>query len=376
MLALLIAAAVAAYAWDRANANEIANGIRVDGVPIGGLSDADAKRKLRAELIQPLEQPITVVLDGKQYVLGPKHLNVQANLSAMLAAAHDASRQGSLPTRLWRYATGEDVSDNLPARVNYSHNGVNDFIDVVAQQVDQAPTDASVQPGPASINLVSGHDGIALDKSKLRSELNDEIGSSDTRRVVHAPVYRTKPAVSTDELAAKYPTYLTVDRTNFQIRLWKNLKLAKTYPIAVGMQGLETPAGTYTINDKQVNPSWHVPNDAWAGDLAGKVIPPGPEDPIKARWNGAGNADHRARLPAGSVQLPVDGSGGDGAVLVLIQPSVRRSEPAARAKRLRAPAAMDSHEARGDQHDRRRDRQSRALSAPGDRGIGARHCRG
>ena len=41
-----------------------------------------------------------------------------------------------------------------------------------------------------------------------------------------------------------------------------------------------------------MNPSWHVPNSAWAGDLAGKVIPPGPQDPIKARWlgifNGAG----------------------------------------------------------------------------------------
>ena len=41
-----------------------------------------------------------------------------------------------------------------------------------------------------------------------------------------------------------------------------------------------------------MNPSWHVPNSSWAGALAGRVIPPGPDDPIKARWlgfyNGAG----------------------------------------------------------------------------------------
>jgi lipoprotein-anchoring transpeptidase ErfK/SrfK len=54
----------------------------------------------------------------------------------------------------------------------------------------------------------------------------------------------------------------------------------------VGQAGLETPAGQYTIDDKQVNPSWHVPDSPWAGDLAGQVIPPGPEDPIKARWMG------------------------------------------------------------------------------------------
>jgi lipoprotein-anchoring transpeptidase ErfK/SrfK len=29
-----------------------------------------------------------------------------------------------------------------------------------------------------------------------------------------------------------------------------------------------------------------VPNSAWAGALAGKLIPPGPDDPIKARWMG------------------------------------------------------------------------------------------
>ena len=29
-----------------------------------------------------------------------------------------------------------------------------------------------------------------------------------------------------------------------------------------------------------------MPNSAWAGDLAGQVIPPGPSNPIKARWMG------------------------------------------------------------------------------------------
>ena len=36
-----------------------------------------------------------------------------------------------------------------------------------------------------------------------------------------------------------------------------------------------------------MNPAWHVPNSAWAGDLAGQIIPGGvPENPLKARWLG------------------------------------------------------------------------------------------
>ena len=75
-----------------------------------------------------------------------------------------------------------------------------------------------------------------------------------------------------------------VDRKAFTLRFFSHLKPARTYPIAVGRQGLETPAGLYDVQWKQTNPSWYVPNSAWAGKLAGKVIPPGPDDPIKARW--------------------------------------------------------------------------------------------
>ena len=36
-----------------------------------------------------------------------------------------------------------------------------------------------------------------------------------------------------------------------------------------------------------MNPAWSVPNSAWAGGLAGTVVPGGtPQNPLKARWLG------------------------------------------------------------------------------------------
>jgi lipoprotein-anchoring transpeptidase ErfK/SrfK len=67
---------------------------------------------------------------------------------------------------------------------------------------------------------------------------------------------------------------------------FKRLKLANTYRIGVGRAGFETPSGLYRVQNKAVNPSWFVPDKPWAGSLAGKVIPPGPDNPIKARWMG------------------------------------------------------------------------------------------
>jgi lipoprotein-anchoring transpeptidase ErfK/SrfK len=88
-------------------------------------------------------------------------------------------------------------------------------------------------------------------------------------------------------VSKKYPVVIDVNRGAFQLTLYKKLKKVKTYPIAVGQAGLETPEGLYKIANKAENPAWHVPNSAWAGSLAGTVIPGGaPDNPIKARWLG------------------------------------------------------------------------------------------
>src|SRR5262249_9717749 len=99
-------------------------------------------------------------------------------------------------------------------------------------------------------------------------------------------VKQTKPKVTTKDLPQAYARYIVINRETFTLRFFQNLKLVRSYTVAVGQQGLETPAGLYHAQDKQVNPSWQVPNSAWAGSLAGQTIPPGPEDPLKARWIG------------------------------------------------------------------------------------------
>ena len=120
----------------------------------------------------------------------------------------------------------------------------------------------------------------------MTKQINVAAQSPGRDQPVQAVVKTTKPEVTTKDLASAYPRYIYIDRGSFTLRFYSHLKLVKSYTIAVGQQGLETPAGLYHALDKQVDPSWHVPNSAWAGSLAGQVIPPGPADPLKARWIG------------------------------------------------------------------------------------------
>jgi lipoprotein-anchoring transpeptidase ErfK/SrfK len=288
---LLLLLAVGAYAVDRANSDQIADGVRVGDVDVGGLSTDEARTRLHARLGAPLERPVTVRFEGAEYTLSPDRLELRADIDGMVDAALDASRSGGLPTRVWRYATGGSVDREIAPQLTYSAQALDGFLSEVADEINRPARDATVSPGPASLNAVPGQDGVTVRVNELRSRVRSAI-ESPHHRTVSVPADRVKPEVTTDELAQQYPAYITIDRAAFQLRLWKNLKLANTYSIAVGMQGLETPAGTYKIYDKQVNPTWYVPDSAWAGDLAGEVIPPGPDNPLQARWmgffNGAG----------------------------------------------------------------------------------------
>ncbi len=282
---LLLVLAAAAYAVDRAHSDKIADGVRVGGVSVGGLSTDQARHRVRTRLAKPIDKPVTVAFEGKKYVLSPERLELRADVDGMVDEALAASRSGGFPERVWRYTTGGSVDREVAPQITYSANALDGFVNEIAEQVNREPLDATVAPTPSSLNAVEGQDGVTLSTGDLKRQLRAAI-DSPRHRTVSAPAKRVKPEVTTDELAESYPVFLTVDRGAFQLRLWNNLELAKTYTIAVGQAGLETPAGEYTISDKQVNPSWHVPNSDWAGDLAGQVIPPGPDDPLKARWMG------------------------------------------------------------------------------------------
>jgi lipoprotein-anchoring transpeptidase ErfK/SrfK len=176
------------------------------------------------------------------------------------------------------------------------------FVKSVGGHIDEDPVDATISIGSGGVQKVDSKDGRELDTEALKNDVAGELVEPTADHRIDAPVEHIEAKVSTAELAKKYPSVIIINRGGFQLTLYKNLRVAKTYRIAVGRQGLETPAGQYNIQDKQVNPSWHVPNSAWAGDLAGQVIPPGPADPIKARWMGiAGGAGIHGTDDVGSL---------------------------------------------------------------------------
>jgi lipoprotein-anchoring transpeptidase ErfK/SrfK len=275
------------YAFDRSVKTKIADGVTVNGVDVGGLTPQRARAKLSAALLAPLDRPVSVRYQGRRFTLTQTQAQIAIDIDGSVDRALAASRAGNVLTRTWREVRGAELGAKVDAKISWSRAAVRKLVRRVRDKLTIEPRDASVDLESGHVNPVTSRDGRAVDSSGLRREIQAELLDAGDTRIARVHTSVVQPKVTTKELAKKYPAILVVNRGAFKLTLYKDLELAKTYGIAVGQIGLETPAGLYHIQNKAINPAWHVPNSAWAGDIAGTVIPGGiPSNPLKARWLG------------------------------------------------------------------------------------------
>lgn len=96
------------------------------------------------------------------------------------------------------------------------------------------------------------------------------------------PVRAQKIAIpeKTDTAAAAQPAatrMIIVSLEDRRLALVENGEVKAVYPVAVGKASTPSPTGTFTIVNHVVNPTYYH---------HGKVVPPGPENPVGNRWMG------------------------------------------------------------------------------------------
>ncbi|OKH22599.1 hypothetical protein NIES593_12465 [Hydrococcus rivularis NIES-593] len=74
-------------------------------------------------------------------------------------------------------------------------------------------------------------------------------------------------------------TRLVLKLRERRVYLYQGDEIQESYPVAVGKKGWETPTGNFQVIQKVENPAWEHP---WNG----KIVPPGPDNPLGERWIG------------------------------------------------------------------------------------------
>jgi lipoprotein-anchoring transpeptidase ErfK/SrfK len=271
---------------DAARKEVIADGVRIASVDVGGLDRDEARELVQRELGDQAAKDVRATYKGESFLLRPEQARARLDTDASVDAAFRRSRRGTNPFS--RVLTGHDASGTVTPRISFSRAAVEQFVVRVANEVDRKARDADIDWHDGKLQRRPARNGVETRRNELMEVVLERLRTPATERAVEVPVKLIeRPDRTLDDLAKRYPRVIAIDRDSQQLRLYENLKLKRKYRIAVGQAGHETDAGRYAIKEKQVDPPWHVPNAAWAGELAGQTIPPGdPRNALKARWMG------------------------------------------------------------------------------------------
>lgn len=253
----------------------ITPGVSAAGVDVGGLTVAEATAKLQQAARGRLARPVLVAVAGRRFRLRMRRIGFRLEARRTARRAYRAGLRSS----------GQPV--NVNPFIRYRAASLRAFASEVAWRSYRRPRNAWVRITLRRMIAHRSYSGRRLAQWKLRAKLRRLLRSATARRVVHARRSKVRAAIRYRELRRIYSTVVTVHRGGHRLRLFKRLRYDRSYPIAVGAAGFDTPAGLHRIREKQVNPAWHAPNRPWAGSYAGKTVPGGaPDNPLKARWLG------------------------------------------------------------------------------------------
>lgn len=248
----------------------IAPGITAGGADLSGLTARQASAKLIAEVAPTLKGDIVLGVAGKPWKLTMEDAKFFFDVDGTVKGALAATKPGSVP---------------LVTR--HSKLAVKSFVAKIAKSVFRAPRNATVRLGLKKQTLRRARHGKGLATTAAAKLVDGTLDSGTTQRTLHMKLTTLSPKVNANDLRKQYGTVVTVDKSHFKLRLFKQLKLVKTYSVAVGQPAYPTPEGNFSITDKQVNPVWSVPNSPWAGELGGTTVAGGSAaNPLKARWMG------------------------------------------------------------------------------------------
>jgi hypothetical protein len=288
LAAPVVAGAVGLLVHDASGHERIAPGTRVAGVDVGAM-DVDRARALVARARgAPLARALTVSHGDRRFRLEPGALQVRFDAEGLAAEALRRSRGGDPFGRALRDLVGRDGGIRLGPRVTYSRSRFDAFVRHVRRAIGHPSRNADVDFTSNGLRLVRARDGVTVREDRLERKIAAALADPRADRTLDIPVRVTRrPRRTLAELRDRYPRVIAVSRPRKELRFYRRLRLVNRYPIAVGRAGYETKAGRYAVQSMQKDPVWHAPDKEWAGEFAGKVVPPGsPDNPLKARWIG------------------------------------------------------------------------------------------
>jgi len=247
-------------------AGQIAPGVSIAGIQVGGQFGSDARQNLIDNHVAPRRAPLLVTFRGRNLKVEPVKAGYVADVDYAVKVALIYGRQRPVP------AEGVDV----PLKEKVNRKKLQAILALRARANDLPAQDAAVSLKGVTPVFRKPRIGVAIDVPKATTQIAAAIVARDRTSYALAS-HRVLPA------RTSVGAIVVIDRGNFRLT-WDKGKRKLSFPIAVGQPAFPTPSGDFSVIQKQVNPTWFPPSSPWAAGLG--PVPPGVDNPLGTRWIG------------------------------------------------------------------------------------------
>lgn len=231
LLVVALAALIVAFAY-AGSPSRIAGGVTIAGVDVGGLTAAEAERRLERRAAALDRVPLVIRVGRRTYRLRASQLGIAADWRQAVAKALDRG-DGTSPfrgfRRLYLSLAGADVS---PPAVVY-RPGLEYRLERMARAVDVPHREAAIALRGLRPVVVPGRTGRLLDRKAAEAILVERV-TSLRRGAVTLPLRKDPPKVTGSmlapalrqaRLAVSAPVRLTLGGTRYVVPRWRIAEL-------------------------------------------------------------------------------------------------------------------------------------------------------
>ena len=267
------AAGAMATVYDEHASGRLLPGTVIGGVPVGDLPAGRAVRVLRDRIEAPLHRPLTLQSGDVEVATSPWDLGLRVDVRAAVQRAQGRVG-GNVVTRVWQrlFTHPQRV---VPAQPRWQQTQLDAALRDFADKVRKAPTEGDVDVTNGFLTFSRPKAGTELDLDFSREAVRDAVELGDP---VARLVTRDVPPASPDILRHA----ILVRTGENKLYLYENGLIVKSWPVATGASGYDTPTGHWKIVEKVVDPVWYNPGSAWATGMPA-TIGAGPSNPLGTR---------------------------------------------------------------------------------------------
>lgn len=284
ILTILVALALTVFSvgftWavvdDYAQREIVPKGATVEGVPVGGMTRAQAVQVVQDKVESLLTAPMTLTFKGKTYTVDAERF-LSVDSAGMVDETFSPQRQATLAQRVVRRATGESVTYNVPRKLKIDKAALSKWLDETAAQIDKRAIDSSISVSNDRLKISKSAVGYRTDKKATLATISRALRDG-TRDGVKMTIATVQPSIN----ESSFGKSILVVKSERHLYLYDGPKLEIDYPVAVGMPRYPTPEGWWVIENKRYRPTWTNPGSGWANTMPA-YIGPGYNNPLGTR---------------------------------------------------------------------------------------------